>query len=163
MGIIFPLPKQMIFKNFFKIIKQIRWSMVISHHPPSQYCRTYTLFGLRTCARCLGIPIGFIIMYFFTIKIPLSVLLFLPIPTFLNFLLQELKIIKGNNRMKTFLTTFLGGYVWVMIELFITGTILQASLLLCYLVLIQFTTAYILIKKNKLEPLIIEYERGVLK
>lgn len=39
-------------------LKTPRWSMVISHHPPSQYERTIRIFGLRICVRCFGVAIG---------------------------------------------------------------------------------------------------------
>ena len=35
-----------------------RWSMVLSHHPPSQYDRTLHFAGRRWCARCSGALIG---------------------------------------------------------------------------------------------------------
>ena len=37
-----------------------RWSMVISHHPPSQYERTLHLGAVRVCARCSAIVAGII-------------------------------------------------------------------------------------------------------
>jgi uncharacterized membrane protein len=32
--------------------------MVVSHHPPTQYDRTFKIFGVRICVRCVGIIIG---------------------------------------------------------------------------------------------------------
>ncbi len=38
-----------------------RWSMVISHHPPSQYDRTLHFGSIRVCARCSGLVGGILV------------------------------------------------------------------------------------------------------
>jgi Predicted membrane protein (DUF2085) len=51
-----------------------RWSMVISHHPPAQYERTFLIGSLRLCARCVGMIFGLLfggsILIFFPALIP---------------------------------------------------------------------------------------------
>lgn len=36
-----------------------RWSMVVSHHPPTQYDRTFHLGPIRLCVRCSAVVGGF--------------------------------------------------------------------------------------------------------
>ena len=141
--------------------KKVRWSMILSHHPPSQYCRTYKIAGIRLCARCLGIPVGFILNILFFSIIPYYILFMLPIPTFLNFLLQELKLIRSINFLKTILTIFLGIYLFENLSFFISGNYLIGVSMLIYLVVIEFIIAKILDNNGKLETLISEYENGV--
>lgn len=135
--------------------------MLLSHHPPSQYCRTYNVIGIRLCARCLGIPLGILAAYIFELKVPIWGLFILPLPTFLNFLLQELGCIKKRNIVKTFLTLFLGIYVYDLFQLFVIGDYILGALLIGYLFALELQVAYLLNKKNKLEPLIQLYEEGI--
>ena len=37
---------------------RIRWSMLVSHHPPCDYDRTVRICGVRVCTRCLGMVAG---------------------------------------------------------------------------------------------------------
>jgi uncharacterized membrane protein len=37
---------------------RVRWSMLLSHHVPSDYDRTSTVGKVRVCTRCLGVAIG---------------------------------------------------------------------------------------------------------
>ena len=143
--------------------KKVRWSMLLSHHPPQQFCRTYKIFGIRICARCLGIPIGIIIMLAFNIRMPLWLFFILPIPTFLNFLLQELKLIPSINWLKTFLTIMLGISIFEIYNSFKNGNLLFGVFIISYLFALEFIVAYILHKKDKLEDLIELYENNIYK
>lgn len=137
--------------------------MLISHHPPQQYCRTYKLLGIRICARCFGIPIGIILMLFVNLEIPFWVLFILPLPTFLNFLLQELKIIPSINLLKTILTILLGISFFEFLSIIKNGNYLNGTIFFLYLFVIEFIIAGILNKRNRLEPLIELYENNIYK
>ena len=146
-------------------MKKVRWSMLLSHHPPTQYCRTYKVGNMRICARCLGIPIGiFACCMYENIPsvLPLWVYFLMPIPTFLNFLLQELNLIPSLNLLKTFLTILLGFYIYFMFKHFYEEDFVLALGLLFYLLLIEVIVVLILGKFDKIEGLINEYEKGVV-
>ena len=135
--------------------------MLLSHHPPSQYCRTYKILGIRFCARCTGISLGLIIGIVIDLSSINFFLLFLfPIPTFVNFLLQERKIIPSINLLKTTLTIPLGIYIYEIINLTIIDT-KYGIILIVYLICIQSIFAFILFKTGDLEKLVIEYEDGI--
>jgi len=141
--------------------KKVRWSMLLSHHPPSQYCRTYKILNLRFCARCSGIPIGIIIYIFLLNEVNLILLLILPLPTFGNFLIQELGLIKSMNYLKTLLTIPLGIYLSIVFIEIMSGNLWLTIFLVFYLIGIEFLVAKILEINGKLEPLIQLYEQGV--
>lgn len=143
--------------------KKVRWSMLLSHHPPSQYCRTYKIFGIRLCARCLGIPIGILIGFILNPSMFWWILIVLPLPTFINFLIQELQWIKSYNLWKTILTIPLGVYLYILLESLIKLDLSTFIFMLLYIIIIEFIIAHILNKNNKLDQLIKEYEVGVYK
>tara|TARA_B100000809_G_C14956692_1_gene465870 strand:+ start:315 stop:728 length:414 start_codon:yes stop_codon:yes gene_type:complete len=137
--------------------------MLLSHHPPSQYCRTYKILGIRFCARCTGIVLGLIIGIVIDFSsMNFLLLLLFPIPTFMNFVLQERKIIPSNNMLKTVLSISLGIYLFGTINLIISDLKL-GIILVINLFFIQFLSAYILFKTGDLEKLITEYENGIYK
>lgn len=137
--------------------------MLLSHHPPSQYCRTYKIFGIRLCARCLGIPIGILIGFILNPSMFWWILIVLPLPTFINFLIQELQWIKSYNLWKTILTIPLGVYLYILLESLIKLDLSTFIFMLLYIIIIEFIIAHILNKNNKLDQLIKEYEVGVYK
>lgn len=142
---------------------KIRWSMLLSHHPPSQYCRTYKILGIRVCARCTGIIMGIIIGIITNLsKIDFFFLLIFPIPTFLNFILQEQKIVPSLNMLKMILSIPLGIYLLELIRLTFFD-LKYGIILIAYLILIQFLSAFILFKTGDLEKLVNEYEKGIYK
>ena len=163
MEIVLVQPKQMKLEKEIVKKRKIRWSMLISHHPPQQYCRTYKFLGIRICARCLGIPIGIIFMLFVNTEIPFWGLFILPLPTFLNFLLQELKIIPSINWLKTILTVLLGISFVEFLRIIKNENYLVGTVLFLYLFVIELIIAGILNKQNRLEPLIELYEKNIYK
>jgi len=137
--------------------------MLLSHHPPSQYCRTYKILGIRFCARCTGIVVGLIIGIVTDFSsLNFLLLLVLPIPTFMNFVLQERKIISSNNVLKTVLSIPLGIYIFGIINLIISDLKL-GIILTIFLLFMQFLSAFILFRTGDLEKLVIEYENGIYK
>lgn len=47
-----------------------RWSMIVSHHPPSQYDRTLHIGHIRFCARCTGLLLGIVSAIAITTLLP---------------------------------------------------------------------------------------------
>lgn len=137
--------------------------MLISHHPPSQYCRTFKLFGIRFCARCSGIILGMLIYFMIDFNFNWTALLILPLPTFINFLIQELQWIKSINFLKTFLTIPLGFYIIIMCKCLIELDLIKFLWMFLYILTLEFIIAMILNRNEKLDQLIDEYEKGMYK
>lgn len=137
--------------------------MLISHHPPSQYCRTYKILGIRFCARCSGIIIGILLIFVLNFNIDWNILILLPLPTFINFLFQELKLVKSLNYLKTFLTIPLGVYLFIMVQRLFELNFILFFIMFMYLLIIEFIIAFILNRDNKLEQLINVYEEGMYR
>jgi uncharacterized membrane protein len=135
--------------------------MLISHHPPSQYCRTYKIFELRFCARCSGIIVGILLSFVLNLNFSWELLILFPLPTFINFLIQELKWIKSLNYLKTLFTIPLGFYIYKMLECIINLDFILFLTMFLYVLIIEFVIAIILNQNKKLEPLIKEYENGI--
>jgi uncharacterized membrane protein len=141
--------------------KKVRWSMLLSHHPPSQYSRTYCFFGIRICARCSGIVLGMLLSLLLSFSLSWYIIVILPLPTFVNFLLQELALIRSVNFLKTILTVPLGFYLFILAKNLINLDLFWVALMIIYLLFIEFILAYILIRNKRIEKLIEEYERGI--
>ena len=143
--------------------------MLLSHHPPCQYNRTFLIFGKRFCVRCTGILLGiFISTIFLFIKkfdwwLILTILLILPLPAIFNFTLNELGKIKNNN-IKRFIT---GGLLGIsiglaLIELFF-GIFLLGFFIILYIFFLEIIVVIILNNVGVLESFIKQYEEGIYK
>ena len=143
--------------------------MIISHHPPSQYNRTFRLFGIRFCTRCTGILFGTIAM-FIVLKgevissgLLFPFILLFPIPAILNFTLTELEKIKNNHFQRFSTGFFLGNAIGFIVYDLFWGTLFEAIITLVTIILLEILVAVILSKKGKLEPFIKQYEEGVYR
>lgn len=135
--------------------------MLLSHHPPSQYNRTYKILGIRICARCSGLPLG-VILYMLIPHLPeFGLLLLFPLPSFANFLWQELGKMPSLNLLKTLLTLPLGYFLGRLGGYVCSADYLMAILLMLYLLAIQFLVAFVLHRYAKLEALVVAYEEGM--
>lgn len=150
-------------------MRMIDWGMIISHHPPSQYNRTFRLFGIRFCTRCTGILFGTIVMFVVLKKEVVDSDVFFPfillfsIPAILNFTLTELEKIKNNHFLRFTTGFLLGNAVGFIVYNLFWGTLLEAIITLVTILLLEILVAVILSKKGKLEPFIKQYEEGVYK
>lgn len=143
--------------------------MLISHHPPSQYDRTFCLLHIRFCARCSGILVGVILsMIFFRLisvelKLVFILSLILPLPAILNFTLSELGKLKDNNFKRIITGTLLGISIGFALSCFIFGNYLFGSVIMLWIFLLEIAVAVILHKKKVLDKFIKQYEEGIYK
>jgi uncharacterized membrane protein len=147
----------------------VNWGMVLSHHPPCQFDRTYILFKRRFCIRCTGIAAGVLssLVLFPFIPLPFLATLIpaflLPLPAIFNFTLNELGKRK-NTFFKRFLTGFLMGIsIGISIEYLFSGKFLYGMIIILWIVILEFIVALILHKANILAPFVKEYEDAVYK
>jgi len=135
--------------------------MLISHHPPSQYDRTYSILGVLICARCSGILSGLI----FNSQIDLLfydwIFFLLPLPSYLNFLFQELNYIKSLNLLKSTLSIPLGFFLYQILNMLYYEKYVYSIVCLGYLFFLNFIVVFVLLKNGKMEKLVQEYELGI--
>lgn len=143
--------------------------MVLSHHPPCQYDRTFTLCRVRYCVRCTGILAGIllwsIIFYFTNLPFYLSIsagILF-PLPAIFNFTLNELGKSKNSNWKRIVTGILMGLAIGTAIGFFISRRIWPGITILAWIIILEFVVALILRKAGVLEKFIREYEDAVYK
>jgi len=148
----------------------IRWSMLISHHPPCDYGRTFKLFGIRICTRCFGVIAGilfYIVSSFLTQGVTgieyLLAMMILPLPAVFDFSLHELNILKSNNPKRFVTGLMLGIPVAYSLAAFAGGHILCGIIVILWILLLEFGVALILNRNGHLEKLIKRYEAAVRK
>lgn len=141
--------------------------MLLSHHPPCQIDRTYTLLGIRLCVRCSGIVLGtllaLLIFSFVSIEPLLKLLvgLILPLPAILNFTLHELGRIENKNYLRFFTGLALGVSIGIASSCLLKNSIIISLAIYIWIIFLEFIVAIILYKANVLEKFIEEYERGI--
>ena len=149
---------------------RIRWSMLISHHPPSDYDHTISIKGLRICARCFGLYSGIVITYLLKNRIALVNHSFLviisvlfPFPAVADFLTHELALWKSSNLMRFITGTVLGSAIGIYITFIIAGDGLAGTILIFWLLLLEFGAALTLKHTKRLEVFINRYQISVNK
>jgi len=138
--------------------------MLISHHPPCQYDRTFCLFKNRFCTRCTGILIGtivsiilaWIISFGFLLTLILSILL--PLPAILNFTLNELCVTKNNNYKRITSGILLGISIGFALKNICSGKLIFGISILLWIFLLEIIVAIIMHRANILEKFIKQYE-----
>ena len=169
MGIILDLQDQMRWGKKNKPGKEVDWGMLISHHPPCQYDRTFCLFKIRVCTRCTGVLSGIIfsviLIHFIQIKFKLVLIstFLLPIPAILNFTLTELKKLR-NNGFKRFSTgALLGIVLGYAINQLIIGRFFIGILIILWFFILEMVVTIVLQRANILDDFFKKYEDGVYK
>jgi len=110
-----------------KVLKSVGREQIealLAHHEPEKFNRTILLkfntFSLRMCTRCTGVYVGIVgtvAAYLINVITPTRaieniMILFLPLPAFLDWSLNKLKIWEGNNFTRLASGLLLGaGYV----------------------------------------------------
>ena len=150
-------------------MRQINWGMIVSHHPPTQYNRTFRLCGVRFCTRCTGIFLGTVTMFFvlkekaFDFGAFYFVFLLLPVPAVLNFSLTELGKIKNSHYQRLLTGFLLGNTVGFMVYHLFFESLFWAFISLGIILSLEISVALILHKKGKLESFFQQYEDGLYK
>jgi uncharacterized membrane protein len=147
----------------------VNWGMVLSHHPPCQYNRTFTLLGIRFCVRCTGILAGILlwVIVFYLTDLPfyltfITGFLF-PLPAILNFTLNELGKRKNSNSKRTITGILMGLAIGTAFGFLLTGRIWPGIAIIAWIILLEFAVALILRQAGVLDKFIREYEDAVYK
>lgn len=133
--------------------------LMISHHPPTRLHRTICLvFGakkIHICARCTGIYssiVGIFITYILGFRFPLWVylplILFLPMPSVIDWFTQSSKLRESRNSIRVGTGLLLGIPVGLIMLLFINGMLFMFSISLVIMGA-YVLTIYFIAKKTK--------------
>jgi hypothetical protein len=124
--------------------------MLLSHHPPVDYDRTWKIGSVRVCVRCLGVAVG----------TTLALALWDNAPGVLDFTLHELRL-STSCQARRFLTgASFGVFVAAFLRTAVQGPLSRFVLYLCWLVLLEGACALALRCAGRLEGLLTRYEEG---
>ena len=143
--------------------------MLISHHPPYQFDRTFKILNIRFCVRCTAIFLGILFYVFLLsyIALPknfdLLIGFILPIPAILNFMLNELKFLINSNLKRLITGLLLGISIGILIKGFLKGDLILGFAILIWIIILEFIVVLILNKAKVLDKFIKEYENAVYK
>ena len=149
--------------------KKINWGMLVSHHPPCQFDRTFKILNIRFCVRCTAILLGILFYVFLLsyIALPESFNLLigfiLPIPAILNFILNELGFLINSNLKRLITGLLLGISIGILIKGFLKGDLILGFAILTWIIILEFIVVLILNKAKVLDKFIKEYENAVYK
>ena len=145
------------------------WRMLFSHHPPCDLGRTWRIFGINVCVRCLGMAIGGILTLALATMVGISyskvfgimgVLLMLPAGV--DFTCEELWQAYPASNVLRFITGFLFGVgggsclAW-----WLGGTVFPILIFVVVAVVMQFAIALIFMKCVHLEEYLRKYEEAI--
>lgn len=146
------------------------WWMLLSHHPPCDLDRTWVVFGVNVCVRCLGMGLAFIVTVIMSSILSVAygpwimvLCLSAMAPAGIDFSLGELFAAYPRSNLLRFVTGVVfgaGGGVCVY-WLFSKGRILPVVLFLCLAVLMQFVIALAFRVGGHLEEYVAKYEDAV--
>lgn len=147
----------------------VRWEMLVSHHPPCDYDRTFILGRVRVCTRCFAVMLGALCAFFTKLFIFSSsmsgiwVAFALPLPASLDFTAHELAIYRSNNIIRFLSGSLLGVPVGLAVHAVVMGSILFAILTVFWFVGIAFSVAFLFRRTGHIDVYISKYERAVRK
>lgn len=148
------------------------WWMLLSHHPPCDLDRTWNLFGVNVCVRCLGMAICFFASFFisFYFKIDCDVVMAViciiaMVPAGIDFTLGELNHSYPSSNFLRFLT---GGVFGVGAGVcvswcFTVGELWPTILFIGTALFMQLIIAFIFRAYGHLEEYAAKYEDAVAR
>ncbi len=158
------------FRSLNSKSKNIRWSMLLSHHAPCDYDRTWRVCGVRICVRCLGMAFGAVIGLVIAIPVcprQISAMNFvvtvaLIMPAVLDFAAHELHSEYTSNNFKRFFSGVLFGMPGgVCLLSACRGQWLPVLLLITFFAFLEIALAVMFFLTGHLESYIARYERAV--
>lgn len=142
----------------------MRWSMLLSHHVPADYDRTWKVGSVHVCTRCFGVVVGIAaaLVYWRTLS-SLSPLVFMvvAVPGVLDFVIHEIGL-GPSSSARRFLTGLLfGPFAAALLRAVVEGRLEQSVLFLGWFLLLQAASALALKRCGRLDQLLRRYEDGV--
>lgn len=142
----------------------MRWSMLLSHHVPADYDRTWKVGSVHVCTRCLGVAAGMAaaLAYWQTWS-SFSVLVFMimALPGVLDFTIHELGLGTSSSARRFITGVLFGPFAAALLRALVERRLEQSALFLGWFVLLQMTSALALKHFGRLDQLLRRYEDGV--
>jgi len=146
----------------------IRWSMLLSHHPPCDYDHTLTVAGVRICARCAGIALGAVVFTLLLVafpylhqSMPLWLPFVLPFPAVVDFTTHELGWWKSSNVVRWISGVLMGIALGWSGYSIMHGKAFQGVLLVVWLGCLEVIVAILLRTAGHLGGFVQRYEKAV--
>lgn len=138
--------------------------MLLSHHAPSDYDRTWTVGSVHVCVRCLGVAVGTAATlgsWKEWSAFPMPLFLFVAVPGVLDFTLHELGA-SASSGARRFLTGLLFGFfAAALLRAVIETRLVRLVLYLSWFLLLQAMSAIALKRSGRLDQLLRRYEDAV--
>lgn len=154
------------FRRFLEVLRDIRWEMLTSHHPPELYEGRVVWFGkVPVCVRCLGMWLGmfwvlFPLRSFFFPSTPLLLILF-SLPATFDFLSHETGL-RHSNALVRFVTGLIFGVPLAFAaDALFSLRLFETLLILLWFGILQLGCGYVLLKTGNLGTYLARYEAGV--
>lgn len=150
--------------------RTVQWGMLLSHHAPCDYDRTWEIGKLRICTRCAGMFAGWVAglsTAFFFKEFPVwyavAVCALLMLPAAADFCCHELVSAYRSHNAIRVITGILFGYpfgvvVWLC---FYHGVIMPTVTILLYAALMEIVISFIFFFRGHLEKYLSKYELAV--
>jgi uncharacterized membrane protein len=138
--------------------------MLLSHHVPSDYDRTWQVGSVRVCVRCLGVVLGATVVLGLWKKgsdIPLLLAIATAVPGVLDFTLHELGLSASSSARRCLTGLLFGVFVAALLRAVIDTKTVHILLFLSWFLLLQVISAIALKRSGRVESLIRKYEGGV--
>lgn len=144
-------------------MQRVRWSMLLSHHAPSDYDRTWKVGSVHVCIRCLGVAVGTAATlgsWKEWSALPMSLFLIAAIPGVLDFTLHELGA-SASSGARRFITGLLFGFfAAALLRAVIETRLVQLVPYLSWFLLLQAASAVALKRSGRLDQLLKRYEEA---
>lgn len=143
---------------------RVRWSMLLSHHPPCDYDRTWKVGALPICVRCLGVVIGTALglaCWNELSKLPLWFVLAMAIPGVADFTLHELHYSASNGARRFLTGVSFGVFASAFCMAVTNGYWVRVGLCLIWFFFLQLIVTIVLRCAGQIENIIEKYEKGL--
>lgn len=145
--------------------------MILSHHAPVDYNRTFRILGVRFCTRCAGTLLGavlaFLLFHYFENELSVWLMtlmcLTLPLPAAADFACNELKFFSSNNFLRLLTGILLGIPLGISLDKLAEGSLLIPLFTFSWYILIECIIVLLFRKLNHHEEYIGKYTNAVYR
>ena len=150
--------------------RKIHWEMLLSHHAPCDYDRTWRLGSLRICTRCTGMLLGFIAGLGSTFFLPqigvwqtAFLCMFLMLPAGFDFACHELfKAYRSHDSIRFCTGVIFGWPIGLLLRLcFYYGVVMPFVTILIFAAVMQVVIGFVFLFRGHLEGYLAKYELAV--
>jgi len=138
--------------------------MLLSHHAPSDYDRTWKVGSVHVCVRCLGVAVGTVATLIFWKKwapLPAPLFLIIAMPGVIDFTLHELGLSVSSGTRRFFTGLLFGFFAAALLRATFETRLEQFMLYISWFLLLQTMSAIVLKRSGRLDQLLRKYEGAV--